>query len=461
VRQQVDDGYLGTYSLAFRFTSPTAKQTYDLWMNGYILQGLLEAHRLLDRPVYVAAAEKIARLCLRTYGPGGKRIVDAGPFGGMASACVLEQFVDLYEVTRVRRYLEFAEFCAGELDRRPGTEWLRRLRHGYDVAQIDSGKMYEMLRCLTGLAKLYRITGRRAYWPALRHAWREIHDHHLNAAGAPAGGVGIHHECFNVRFSFSPYWRSETCAMMEWLRFSGEMLRLTGAPQYAAAIEHVAYNALPGAQFTDGRGWTYHSILNGPRTRTGVFACCASSGTIALEELPPRFYAWRDGQLFVNLYGPSRARLGDVVIEQATEYPRAGTVRLVLRPDRPRRFTLALRVPDWAPRFLLDGQPTTGRPDRWHTITRRWTNGATVTLEFPMTDRFIERVREYNEKGEYLDGCTRYRARLRGPLLYATRWNDCEEKPKPLTNADRPFVPYFELGRNRPNTPRTVWMVVP
>ena len=64
---------------------------------------------------------------------------------------------------------------------------------------MNGGKMYEMLRCYTGIAKLYQITHKSIYLKVIVKEWEEISKFHQNAAGAPCGGAGIHWECYNLR----------------------------------------------------------------------------------------------------------------------------------------------------------------------------------------------------------------------------------------------------------------------
>ena len=79
--------------------------------------------------------------------------MDAGPFGGTGSACVMVNFVDLYQATGKKKYLDFAEFCLQGLEQRPGTEIITRTLLNYDAAQINEGKHYEMLDCYLGIAE--------------------------------------------------------------------------------------------------------------------------------------------------------------------------------------------------------------------------------------------------------------------------------------------------------------------
>jgi uncharacterized protein len=496
VSQQEKNGYLGTYNDTARFCGNPVKprQTYDLWMNGYVMQGLQEAYKIFHEVKYLNAIKGIADLCINTYQPGNKSIVNAGPFGGMGSACVMEHFVDLYSLTKEKKYLDFAIFCLNELDSRPGTEIVKRTLQNYDAAQINEGKMYEMLRCYTGIAKLYRITRDTTYLRIIKNAWNEVHQYHLNAAGAPCGGVGIHPECYNVRYMFTPYSNSETCALMAWMSLNIQLLQITGEAKYAEQLENAGYNALLGAQFPDGYGWIYHSVMNGARKLTNPFQCCPSSGTIAMEELPGSIYTINKNGININVYTPSSANLKyrhcGIEIKQVTNYPFEGKIHLKINPAHIVKFRLSVRIPEWATNSLINvngkkvSNPT---PGTYKHISRRWKNGDIVDITFPFQIRTKTQTAEYNEKGWYLDGKTDYTAIYRGPLLYSTERMDVIDAQNPILvgkdflssslipiksvqNVDGQsyelklkdqsflFVPYFEVGNRIEGSYHAVWL---
>ena len=144
----------------------------------------------------------------------------------------------------------------------------------------------------------------------------------------------------------------------------------------------------------------------------------------------------RGDQLFVNLYGASRVKteLGGtpVTLEQDTDYPWHGTVRLRVHPERPVMFTLRLRIPGW-----VRGQPLPSdlyryddpTPAAWQVrlngrlqalpveqgyvdLRREWHPGEEVVLELPMPVRRVA--------GHPNIAATRGQVALeRGPIVYA------------------------------------------
>lgn len=491
VRQQRENGYLGTYADTLRFYADPVipRQTWDVWINGYMLKGLLETARVTGEKRYLDASRRIADLMIRTFMTGDKDLCNSGPWSGTASAAIIGEFADLYAFTGEKKYLDFAVFAIEELNRRPGTGILQRLLKEYDMAEIGEGKMYENLRCINGIAKVYLHTGSPDYLQAVTHAWNDVVENHLNPSGAPSGGAGIHRECFNINYTFSPYAFSETCALMEWLSLNRLLLEATGEAKYASQLEISSYNAVVGAHFPDGNGWQYHSVMNGTRSRTGDWACCSSSGTIILEEMAGTIYTVHPENLVVNIYTPSwmdsdfngtKFRL-----KQETDYPFGEEVRFLVQTVSPVRISLSLRVPEWSDEFTvyINGvSAVTTENKGFMTIDREWTDGDILTLKIGLDPHIKTAVREYNEQGWYLDGRNVYTSFFAGPLLYGTSHTgtltivdssvsalvSCGEDTETpyrrfcLTAANDTIyrlVPYFDINKRADRSDHVVWFL--
>lgn len=436
VSQQYPDGYLGTFNDTMRFSGNPVKpkQSFDLWMNGYVMQGLIETCKALNNEAYLTAAKRIGDLCIQTFGEGRKSVAYSGGWRGMASACVMEHFVDLYNLTKEKKYLDFAKYCLEEIERRPDTKLVSKLLGADDVSQIGEGKMYEMLHCLVGVAKLYRIQPTTSLKIICDSAWAKI-GRHINAAGGPSGGVHVFLECYDKAGFFSPYSYNETCATMDWLRFNKELLGATGVAKYAEDLEKTTYNALLGAAFKDGYGWAYHSILNGWKERTGEFACCSSSGTVLLEEVPEITYSVGQNAVSVNLLMPSEGRVvlngQNISLKQQTTYPFEGSIALFVNPATSQRFTLRVRIPDWAKGVSakVNSKSVNANAGTFLTINRKWSKGDKIVLNIPMRLRRVDKV-----AGDTIAGRPTpvYASFYRGPLLYATSWKDTKEQPAPI-----------------------------
>ena len=267
--------------------------------------------------------------------------------------------------------------CIQELDETPCLQLIDLACKGYDVSLIGNGKIYEMCRCLTGMAKAYQLFAPRAViagprtviaghdrqssaviaghdrqssssaviaghdrqsyarlLTACRNAWESIYANHLTTLGGPWGGINNCWEIFNRPAEWAPYECTETCSVMEWMHFTWEMLKITGDGRYASELEKTSYNALLAARAEDGLRWEYYVRTNGELTPRGDWACCWSSGMTALEDIPCYMYDLRPDGVYVNIVSESSfdfsLRGQRVLISQTADYAHSGRAHFVL-----------------------------------------------------------------------------------------------------------------------------------
>jgi DUF1680 family protein len=304
---------------------------------------------------------------------------------------------------------------------------------------------------------------------------------------------------FNHPSVFSPQGYVETCSILAWLQLNRELLVLTGEARYAEEIERTVYNDLLGAQAPNGEDWCYYSFPNGRRVHTTYWRCCKSSGAMAMEEIPNLTYGVQGTDVCVYLFVPGRATLrtpaGNVRLEQKTNYPFDGRIRLRIDPERTARFALRIRVPRWAQGVELP--IGVSEQDGFAVIEREWRAGDEIVLQFAMRPIIHRRVSHSVQESRAPDGEPiaqevmhyDYLALTRGPLVYATSLIDgyksaetlligkvegelIEEVPAaeaggaptlrlhasgraPLT-----FEPYFAAGGRQDGAWRLTWMQV-
>jgi len=130
------------------------------------------------------------------------------------------------------------------------------------------------------------------------------------------------------------------------------MLALSGEARYADVVERVLYNSALSAIGTDGKGFFYCNPLEWTGDRTGLSKhhtperwsvhgcfCCPPQVVRTLAKVHEWAYGLSDDAVWVNLYGGSvlETRLpagGRVKLEQRTEYPWGGRVRILVRAAR-------------------------------------------------------------------------------------------------------------------------------
>ena len=346
--------------------------------------------------------------------------------------------MELYAATREPRHLALAEKVLAQADANPSLNLLGKALAGADAAEIATGKAYQLLRNLVGVAKLYQATGRDELRAAIESLWHSVRDHHVSEGGGPWGGVAHRsREVFNAPGSFSPQGYVETCSTLAWLQLNRELLQISDDPRHADEIERSAYNDLLGAQASDGEDWCYYVFPNGRRVHTTYWRCCKSSGAMALEELPElACRSGEDGSVTVDLYGPSHCRIefadgAWLALAQETDYPFDGAIALHLNLSQPRRFALRLRIPAWAQgaQVRINGDDAIDAASgRYLQLERDWHDGDTVALELPMPPRFVHRANRNVQESRAPDGSLvrqtvlddAYVAIVRGPLVYAT-----------------------------------------
>lgn len=505
IERQDADGYLGNYAPARRFmvkqppkpyswNGEPALRTWDIWTHSYLILGLIETCRATGDDRYLAAARRIGDLCWKVLTQSDVAITDLGNHFGLSATVLIDPACELYFASGDRRYLDLALLVLQQAEGDPRSAYLTAALAGADPSEIATGKAYQLLWNLVGLAKLYRATGDARYLTAVRNIWTAVRDHHLTLGGGPYGGVAHRsREVFNAAGTFHPEAYVETCSTMAWIQLNRELLGTTGDPRFAEEIERSAYNDLIGAQAEDGEDWCYYSYPNGKRVHTTYWRCCKSSGAMALEELPAIAFATTAAGMAVNLLGPGRAELtlpdGKVLAEQRTNYPFDGVAAITLTPEKPATFALDVRIPAWAEQadLSVNGKPVDAAPGTYARIMREWRAGDTVMLNAPLTPRVVRATRRNVQESLAPGGEAvaqqvlrfDYLAIARGPLAYATGLIDGYRTSETLRTTDLTldaadqavvlnasgrapirFEPYYRVGGRQDGAWRLTWLGV-
>ena len=404
------DGYLGHMPV-----EPEGAQNYRNWIlhdQEYIILGLVEHWRYCGDAKSLQFARELADYVITTFSkcPKPDKVCTAG---------LPEAILALYGCTGDARYLEFAA----------GT------RHGYAYNEVEFSSLRDwekttlqerktdlvyvnLARCYAQ-GMLYRFEPQENLLAPSRFILKELThgDSPLFVTGAASEDE--HFACTHD----GRHRTAHSCATAYLTRWLDNLLRLEGDLRYGDIIERSIYNAIFAAQEPAGRQLRYFTPFEGSRDYyfRDTF-CCPGNYRRIVAELPEMvYYRTVDGGVAVNLFTSSKKTIAldggrSVTIQQETDYPTSGLVKIAVTPSTPMKFPLRLRIPRWCAKATLtiNGQPhevSSGQP--YCEILRTWKPGDVVELNFPMEWRWVKGIREQEGRA----------ALMRGPVLYCAGTN--------------------------------------
>ena len=252
----------------------------------------------------------------------------------------------------------------------------------------------------------------------------------------PGGMFGGDENC--RRGYYGPRQAIETCASVEFMLSCEMLLKITGNLTWADRCEEVAFNTLPPSLTADLKGLHYLTspnacLLDSKNKSPGLqnggqmlsynphsYRCCQHNVAHGWPYFAEHVWmATPDNGLAALFYAASEvtANVGDgkqVTIEADTRYPFEDTIRLTVNVDEPVQFPLYLRVPGWCekPTLRINGRntPVHTEPRTFLVVERRWKDGDSIELRFPMELRLRYWIRNGNSVS--VD---------RGPLTYSLK----------------------------------------
>ncbi|MDR3093467.1 MAG: glycoside hydrolase family 127 protein, partial [Bacteroidales bacterium] len=437
---QLPNGYIGNY--------PEGAQLHhwDIWGRKHTMGGLLTWYEQTGDKKLLDACRKLADHLMTQVGPGKTDIVATSLFFGMASSTILEPMVLLYRYTGDSRYLDFARYIVNQWETEKGPRLLSKAQENIPIAdrfphpltlkkgwfsEYNGEKAYEMMACYEGLLELYRTTNNLEYLSAVEKTACNIIDTEINIAGSGTAYEGWYHgKTMQTRLTYATM---ELCSTVTWMKLCQALLSITGNPLYADQIEKTAYNALLASMKEDASHILSFNPLEGHR-EPGVSAfgmhvngqkgsylnCCNANAPRAFALLPQFAVMQADNKIIVNLYTDLSATVmpdkkKKVSLQQQTDYPRDGIIRIQVDPDKPAPFEVLLRIPAWSREnaVTVNGDTLRGvTSGTYYSINRTWKKGDVIELQLDVRARIVR------ENG--------YAALVKGPVALArdTRFAD-------------------------------------
>ena len=409
--------------------------SHELYNSGHLIESAVAHYRATGKKTFLNVAIKNADLVCKTFGPNEGQIHRPGghPIIEMA-------LCKLYKVTGNKKYLDGAKYFVEETGR--CTDGHRPSEYSQDHMPILQqqeivGHAVRAGYLYSGVADVAALTGDKAYFEALKRIWENMSSKKLFITGGigsrPQGeGFGPDYELNN----HTAY--CETCAAIANVYWNYRMFLATGESKYIDICERALYNNVLSGVSLSGDRFFYDNVLesDGEHERQKWFgcACCPGNITRFIASVPGYIYARQGKDIFVNLYAQGKAKIGQVELEQTTDYPWDGKIRIKVTKGGG-KFAMKLRVPSWLKQsptnnslytyldkaktysVSVNGQSLYPENRDYITITRSWKKGDVIELNFPME---VRRIAANDNAEDDRDKV----ALERGPIVYCLEGSD-------------------------------------
>ena len=387
-----------------RTLGPDGDCRMGLYAYDKLVCGLLDQHLYADNPDALPLLRKTIGWVMRTY-PKERNAATPDRINGEPHEWYTfgENLYRLYEVTHDERIRAFADTY------RYPAYW-DKFATTAAPADFTEVHAYSHVNTFSSVAMAYAVSGDRRYLDILRHAYDFLQDTQCYATGGygpmerllPADGtLGRSLEARNASFE-------TVCGSWAGFKMARYLQEFTGEARYGDWIERLFYNGVGAALpiTTGGKSFYYsdYRVTGGMKVyKVSRYSCCSGTYIQCLADYHNLIYYHTPTSLNVNLYVPSevnwRGPQGDVHVVQSTGYPETETSELTLTLERPARFALKFRVPEWAEglaaRVNDADAPLAARPGTWAELDRTWNSGDKVEIRIPLRLRLVPVDRQH------------------------------------------------------------------
>ena len=351
---------------------------------------------------------------------------------------------EMYRETGDQKYLTLAKGLIAIRDSVQNGEDHNQDRHKLRDQYEAMGHAVRANYLYAGVADLYAETGEQQLMKNLSAIWDDIIQHKIyimGGCGALYDGVspdGTTYDQPSIQQIHQAYGRqfqlpqeaahNEICAQIGMLLFSWRMFQVTGDSKYIDNIENELYNGILSGISLNGKDYFYTEALRRtaefpytmrwPKQRQHYISCfcCPPNTTRTLCQAQEYAYSLSDDTLYVNLYGENVLKTKDLEVEQSTNYPWDGKVKLTFKKVK-KLSSVKIHIPEWCRQYgvQVNGGTATSSP----IISRSFKKGDVIEISFEMRPRLIEANPLVEEAKNQV-------AVKRGPVVYCLEGQDIE-----------------------------------
>lgn len=332
--------------------------SHELYNLGHMVDAACAHYQATGSRKFLDIAKRYADCVVREVGPkdGQAKVVPGHQIAEMALA-------RLYTLTGEKKYLDEAKYL---LDYRGKTKIRNPYSQSHEPILKQSEAVGHAVRAgymYAGIADVAALTQDSDYIKTIDRIWDNI----VSKKYYITGGVGARHagEAFGSNYelpNMTAY--NETCAAISMVYLFERMFLLHGDSKYIDCLERTLYNGVISGMSMDGGRFFYPNPLSSDgkyafnadnnTTRQPWFgcACCPSNICRFIPSVPGYLFGVKDNNIFVNLFAANVSTIKvngkNVILEETTEYPWNGDIKITVKKSNAKNANLLIRIPGWA-----------------------------------------------------------------------------------------------------------------
>lgn len=466
-KAQKEDGYIYTKSIIEQKATNKPKMfddklSFEAYNFGHLMTAACVHYRATGKTSLLNIAKKATDFLIGFYNT-------ASPEQARNAICPSHYMgiIEMYRTTNEKKYLDLAQKLINIRGESEGTDD-NSDRVPFRQMRKVIGHAVRANYLFAGAADIYSETGDTTLLTPLNAVWDDVIHHKMyitGACGALYDGVspdGTAYKPDTVQKIHQAYGKAyqlpnhsahnETCANIGNLLWNWRMLQISADAKYADIMELALYNSILSGINLEGNKFFYTNPLSasddypytmrwngGRQPYISKSNCCPPNIVRTIAETSNYFYSQVKNGLYVHLYGGNKLATklengSDLVLEQVTNYPWEGTIKLKITKIQASEFSFFLRIPAWATNatLFLNGKALAVKANagQYVAVKRTWKTNDVLELRLPMDVQLIESNPLVEETRNQV-------AVMRGPLVYCVESPDLPKE----TNLKEVLIP--------------------
>lgn len=388
LKKQDELGRFSTYTLEKEFNG------WDMWGRKYVLTGLQHFYRICKdselKEEILKAAKRHLDYVISKVGPGKIDITTTSSWWGCVNSCtILEPTMKLYDMTKEKRYLDFAEYIISKGGCHDCDLIELAMRDDLYPYQYPVTKAYEMMSFYEGLVAYYEITKEEKYLEVVKKFIEKVYQSDITIIGCS----GCTHELFDhsavKQTEPADNIMQETCVTVTWIRLLARVYMITGDMNYIDRIEQSGYNALYGSlntkkcehlnlftkEYFPAKTFDSYSPLYMNSRGRGIGGCiplangdyggcCVAIGACGVSLMPLTAVMADEAYVYINQQFNGETTVKDangqeVRLTFESEYPLKAACKIKVHCQESTPLQFKIRRPNWCEEMHLNGKEVT------------------------------------------------------------------------------------------------------